>query len=108
MLTMKRLILIPLSLAFILLLGACGMNLNNMNPFQMMKSSDDRPGNPMMMMHGKGNTQMVDSTGENELNKPPVLESDKETGNNIPYPMEAKKGQTKFLKAMKRERLDDN
>src|SRR5699024_2155051 len=97
MLTMKRLILIPLSLAFILLLGACGMNLNNMNPFQMMKSSDDRPGNPMMMMHGKGNTQMVDSTGEKELNIPPVLESDKETGNNIASAIEAKKGQTEIF-----------
>src|SRR5699024_984928 len=108
MLTMKRLILIPLSLAFILLLGACGMNLNNMNPFQMMKSSDDRPGNPMMMMHGKGNTQMVDSTGENELNIPPVLESDKETGNNISYAIEAKKGQTEIFEGIQTETLGYN
>ncbi|HLR73618.1 MAG TPA: multicopper oxidase domain-containing protein [Pseudogracilibacillus sp.] len=84
------------------------MNLNNMNPFQMMKSSDDRPGNPMMMMHGKGNTQMVDSTGENELNIPPVLESDKETGNNISYAIEAKKGQTEIFEGIQTETLGYN
>src|SRR5690625_3704157 len=108
MVTMKRLILVPLSLAFILILGACGMNLNNMNPFQMMKSSDDRSGNPMMMMHGNGNTQMVDSTGENELNIPPVLESDKEAGNDIYYTIEAKKGQTEIFEGIQTETLGYN
>lgn len=105
---MKRIILISVSLAFILILGACGMNLNNMNPFQMMKSSDDRPGNPMMMMHGKGNTQMADSTGENELNIPPVLESDKETGNDIYYTIEAKKGQTEIFDGIQTKTLGYN
>src|SRR5699024_6986935 len=108
MVTMKRLILVPLSLAFILILGACGMNLNNMNPFQMMKSSDDRSGNPMMMMHGNGNTQMVDSTGENELNIPPVLESDKEIGNDIYYTIAAKKGQTEIFEGVQTETLGYN
>src|SRR5699024_742605 len=105
---MKRLILIPLSLAFIFLFGACGINLNKLNPFQMMKCSDYRPGNPMMMMHEKGNTQMVDSTGENELNIPPVLESDKETGNNISYAIEAKKGQTEIFEGIQTETLGYN
>src|SRR5699024_2951743 len=100
-------ILISVSLAFALILGACGMNLNNMNPLQMMNSSDDRPGNPMMM-HGKGNTQMADSTGKNELMITPVLESDKETGNDINYTMEAKKGQTEIFEGIQTETLGYN
>src|SRR5699024_10124812 len=102
------LILIPLSLAFILLLGACGMNLNNMNPFQMMKSSDDRHGNPMMMMHGKGNTQMIASTGETALNIPSGVESANETGNTMTNAMGAKKGQTEIIEGIQTETLGYN
>lgn len=64
---MKRIILISMSLTFILILGACTTDSSNMNPFQMMTSSDDRSGSSMMMGHGHGNISLQDSTGENEL-----------------------------------------
>src|SRR5699024_6510603 len=47
-------------------------------------------------------------TGENELNIPPVLESDKETGNNISYAIEAKKGQTEIFEGIQTETLGYN
>ncbi len=109
MLTMKRLILISLSLAFVLILGACSTNLNNMNPFQMMKStSDDRPGRSMMMGHGRSSMPLEDSKGLNELKIPPVLESDKEAGNDIYYTIEAKKGQTEIFEGIQTETLGYN
>src|SRR5699024_8480342 len=90
-------------------LGACSTNLNNMNPFHMMKStSDDRPGRSMMMGHGRSSMPLKDSKGLNELKIPPILESDKETGNDIYYTIEAKKGQTEFFEGIQTETLGYN
>lgn len=97
-----------MSLFFVLILGACSTNLNNMNPFQMMNSSDDRPGRPMTMGHGHGNLPLQHSTGENELNIPPILKSDKEEENDIYYTIEAQKGKTEIFEGIQTETLGYN
>lgn len=105
---MKRIILISMSLTFILILGACTTDSSNMNPFQMMTSSDDRSGSSMMMGHGHGNISLQDSTGENELIIPPILKSDKLEGNDIYYTIEAQKGQTEIFEGFQTETLGYN
>ena len=105
---MKRIILISMSLTFILILGACSTDPSNMNPFQMMTSSDDRSGSSMMMGHGHGNISLEDSTGENELIIPPILKSDKLEGNDIYYTIEAQKGQTEIFEGFQTETLGYN
>src|SRR5690625_46665 len=105
---MKRIILISMGLTFILILGACSTDSSNMNPFQMMTSSDDRSGSSMMMGHGHGNISLQDSTGENELIIPPILKSDKLEGNDIYYTIEAQKGQTEIFEGIQTETLGYN
>src|SRR5690625_298201 len=105
---MRKIILLPLSLVFVLILGACSTNLNNMNPLHMMGTSDERPGKSMMIMHGRGNTNIADSTGENELNIPPVLKSDKEEGNDVYYTIEAQKGKTEIFEGTETDTLGYN
>src|SRR5690625_1245633 len=105
---MKRIILISMSLTFILILGACSTDPSNMNPFQMMTSSDDRSGSSMMMGHEHGNISLQDSTGENELIIPPILKSDKLEGNDIYYTIEAQKGQTEIFEGFQTETLGYN
>jgi len=97
-----------MSLTFILILGACSTDPSNMNPFQMMTSSDDRSGSSMMMGHGHGNISLEDSTGENELIIPPILKSDKLEGNDIYYTIEAQKGQTEIFEGFQTETLGYN
>ncbi len=105
---MKRILLISTILIIILILGACHKNFNNMNPFQMMNSSDDQPSSSMMMGHGHGNFPLKDSTGENELKIPPILKSDKEEGNDIYYSIEAQKGKTEIFEGTETETLGYN
>src|SRR5699024_7835954 len=105
---MRRYILIMSSIIFILIFGACGMDQKNMKQPQMNNSSDNHPGRPMMMGHGHDNLPLQNSTGENELNIPPVLESDKEEGKDIYYSIEAQKGLTESFEGTQTETLGYN
>ena len=105
---MKRYVLIAISLIFIIILGACSTNLGNMNPFQMMKPSGDRSGGSMMMGHGRGNMSLQPSSGESELNIPPILQKDKEEGNDVYYTIEAQKGQTEIFEGIQTKTLGYN
>src|SRR5690625_3198810 len=105
---MKRYILMTLSLTFIIILGACGNNLGNMNPFDMMDSSGDRSKGSTMMGHGHSDVPLQHSTGENELKIPPILQQDKEEGNDVYYTIEAQKGQTEIFDGIQTKTLGYN
>ncbi|HLR65513.1 MAG TPA: multicopper oxidase domain-containing protein [Virgibacillus sp.] len=105
---MKRYILMTLSLTFIIILGACGNNLGNMNPFDMMDSSGDRSKGSMMMDHGHSDVPLQHSTGENELKIPPILQKDKQEGNDVYYTIEAQKGQTEIFDGIQTKTLGYN
>lgn len=109
---MKRIILIITSLITILILGACATNFSNMNPFHVMDSEENHYQGPMMMQpgHGHGHHDMPlqQSSGENELKIPSVLESDKEIGNEVFYTIEAQKGKTEIFEGIQTETLGYN
>lgn len=105
---MKRYMLMTLSLTFIIILGACGNNLGNMNPFDMMDSSGDRSKGSTMMGHGHSDVPLQHSTGENELKIPPILQKDKEEGNDVYYTIEAQKGQTEIFDGIQTKTLGYN
>jgi len=105
---MKRYVLMAISLVFIIILGACSTNLGNMNPFQMMKPLGDRSGGSMMMGHGLGNVLLQPSTGENELKIPPILQKDKEEGNDVYYTIEAQQGETEIFDGIQTKTLGYN
>ena len=122
---MKKSILIMSGLIIVLMLSACSDNSNPMFPFQHdgpmqnnhmspnqgENSEDYDRSSPMRMMgHGHHNHDMPlqGSTGENELNIPPILKSDKEEGNDVFYTIEAQKGQTEIFEGMQTETLGYN
>ncbi|MBO1002927.1 multicopper oxidase family protein [Pseudogracilibacillus auburnensis] len=105
---MKRYMFMILSLAFIIILGACSTNFGNMRPFDMKNFPEDRSRGPMMMGHGHHNMPLQQSTGENELRIPPILESDKEIGNEVYYTIEAQKGQTEIFEGIQTKTLGYN
>lgn len=63
-----------------------------------------------MMGHGPMNRYSTyeDSTGENELNVPPILESDRETKNDIYYTIEAMQGETEIIPGTSTQTLGYN
>src|SRR5690625_1507322 len=104
---MGRYLLIVISLIFIIILGACN-NLDNMNPLKT--KWPDHSKESMMMGHGHHNHNMPldSSTGENELQIPPILKSDKKVGNDVYYTIEAQKGKTEIFKGIETETLGYN
>lgn len=67
-------------------------------PGHMMESSPDHHMNGMgHMQHMNRKIPLNSSTGENELNIPPLLESDRENESDIYYTIEAQKGRTEIF-----------
>lgn len=73
-----------------------------------MDSSGDRSEGSMMMGHGHSDVPLQRSTGENELKIPPVLQKDKEEGNDVYYTIEAQKGQTEIFDGIQTKTLGYN
>src|SRR5699024_8788489 len=74
----------------------------------MMRPSENGQMGTMMMGHQRGNRTLQDSTGENELNIPPILESDRVDGNDVYYTIGAKKGQTEIFDGINTNTLGYN
>src|SRR5690625_5650270 len=104
---MRRFILLLTGFTFIMILGACSTDFGNMKQSSMMNSSNNQSGNrvPMMMGHGNNGRTLQDSTGENELNIPALLPSDKVEGNDIYYTIEAQKGKTEVFNGIQTNTL---
>lgn len=107
---MRRFILLLMGFTLIMILGACSIDFGNMKQSSMMNSSDNQSGNrvPMMMGHGNNGRTLQDSTGENELNIPALLPSDKVEGNDIYYTIEAQKGRTEVFNGIQTNTLGYN
>lgn len=112
---MKRIVLIITGLIVLLVISACG----NMSPFDnggqmpgdhMNKSEDsnDSSSNSMGMMGHDHDMPLQSSTGKNELNIPPMLESDKETEDEVSYTIDAQQGQTEIFDGVQTETLGYN
>ncbi|WP_217587093.1 multicopper oxidase family protein [Lentibacillus saliphilus] len=112
---MKRYIVMVLTLMGLIILAAC--NAGNMMDTPMDTSdenSEDNTQGSMMgqgsmgMGHGHDDVHIQNSTGENRLNIPPLLEKDKEDGNNVYYTIEAQKGQTEIFDGVQTDTLGYN
>ncbi|NGP44192.1 multicopper oxidase domain-containing protein [Bacillaceae bacterium SIJ1] len=131
---MKKLFM-SISLAAILLLSACGTSFGHMNMMnspeersewsmmrdqmmgeRMMRQHESMMREPMMnesmmmgqMGHGHDGVRLQDSTGQNALNIPPILESDQKSGNDVYYTIEAQKGQTEIFEGYQTDTLGYN
>lgn len=111
---MRRAILIMTSLTIVGLLGACNNDVSKHHDFHMEdvpttnteKSMHGRgPMHGPMMGHGHHNEMIIlpNSTGENELNVPPILQSDEETNDEVYYTIEAQKGKTEIFNGIETE-----
>lgn len=114
---MKRRIIVSISLAVVLMLGIFALSQSSISFPGMNKShlgqespqpKDMRSPSPMMMGHHGGSQALKDSTGTNELNLPPILESDRIDGENIYYTIEAQKGQTEIFEGVQTATLGYN
>jgi len=112
---MKRVVLIMTGLIVLLFTSACG----NMSPFDndgqipsdhMDPSEEDNDfsGHGMGMTGHDHDMPLQSSTGENELNIPPMLESDKETEDEVYYTIDAQQGQTEIFDGIQTKTLGYN
>ncbi|HLR59325.1 MAG TPA: multicopper oxidase domain-containing protein [Pseudogracilibacillus sp.] len=112
---MRKMILI-LTLMTALIISGCGLitpaSSDKQMPNNKMHSSNEEndPSNKTMgMMGGHGHDMPLDSsTGENELNIPPILASDSETESNIYYTIDAQQGQTEIFDGIQTKTLGYN
>lgn len=107
---MKRLQILFVGIIIAIFLGACSMGPMQSikpNPKDMKNSVGERH-QGMMMGHGRSNIQLKDSTGENELNIPPILEKDKTVGNDVYYTIEARQGGTEIFAGTETETFGYN
>src|SRR5690625_4316230 len=125
MFKMKKAILIMSGLIIVLMISACSSNSNPEHPFHHVEQTpsnhmhsnqgessqeNNRRGPMRMMGHGHHNHDMPlqHSTGENELNIPPILKSDHLEGNDVYYTIEAQKGQTQIFEGIQTATLGFN
>lgn len=100
---MNRLTLIIItSLILILVVGGCNSYINPMNTNHHHSNDHDSA------VGHDHDMPLESSTGENELKLPPVLESDKETEDEVYYTIEAKKGETEIFDGVMTETLGYN
>lgn len=104
-----------ISFASILIVSACsdkGSKDESMQGMDHSSSEDmnmDNMDNMENMDHGEEQAiELNNSNGQNELNIPPVLKSDKETDTDIYYTINAQQGETEFFKGFKTKTLGYN
>lgn len=113
---MKEISLMVTGIILLLSISACGSIApfqndqqepdNQMNP---LNNNKDFRSNSMGMMHGHGHNLLLESsTGENELNIPPMLASDSETESDIYYTIDAQQGQTEIFDGIQTKTLGYN
>lgn len=107
---MNRKYLMILILAITLIINACSTESNNNIDQPEKSASEHHSKDEMDMEHGHDHDEpeLNDSTGENELKLPPLLERDKKEGNHVYYTIDAQKGQTEIFKGTQTNTLGYN
>lgn len=112
---MKK-ILIATGFIFLLIVSGCSNSFAPMNPSpnneerpnEQMKPPSNNKGNQMGMMGHGHDLPLGSSAGKNELNIPPILESDSETKNDVHYTIDAQIGQTEIFDGVQTKTLGYN
>ncbi|HLR42017.1 MAG TPA: multicopper oxidase domain-containing protein [Pseudogracilibacillus sp.] len=109
---MKKVLLIISFLSLFFLLTACQTHNNSVKEEVVEQVAPQEQKRLMHMgrrhMQGSRNMDIPASTGENELNIPPLLESDRVEGDDIYYTVEAQKGETEIFPGIKTNTLGYN
>lgn len=113
---MKK-ILMAILFTSLLIVSACSADSEDNNSMKQsdsdMKMEGMNGSNNGMNMGGMGHgtenlKELNNSTGENELNVPPILNSNKKEGNNVYYTVDAQKGKTEIFKGFETNTLGYN
>jgi len=116
---MGKTILITTGFIILLMMSACSNNFGNMDPPHNDKEmpnhhmnhsggNHNSSDNHMAMMGHDHDMPLQSSTGNNEMKVPPILESDKETENDVYYTIDAQQGQTEIFEGVQTKTLGYN